>query len=168
MEFSRQEYWSGLPFPSPGDLPNPGIKPGSPALQTLYRLSHQGSPGIRKTSPSLSFCLSHIHVSLHSNYSLRSYYAPSFNLGCRVKPVPTLHPPAMGGHASTNTYHRAGAWPWALSSPSLGLCFRSWENTMELASSLQGILPTSGLQPSQGLMTKPGSQSAASAQPRGH
>ena len=34
MEFSRQEYWSGLPFPSPGDLPNPRIKPGSPALQT--------------------------------------------------------------------------------------------------------------------------------------
>ena len=33
MEFSRQEYWSGLPFPSPGDLPNPGIKPGSPTLQ---------------------------------------------------------------------------------------------------------------------------------------
>ena len=33
MEFSRQEYWSGLPFPSPGDLPEPGIKPGSPTLQ---------------------------------------------------------------------------------------------------------------------------------------
>ena len=33
MVFSRQEYWSGFPFPSPGDLPNPGIKPGSPALQ---------------------------------------------------------------------------------------------------------------------------------------
>ena len=33
MGFSRQEYWSGLPFPSPGDLPNPGIKPWSPALQ---------------------------------------------------------------------------------------------------------------------------------------
>ena len=33
MEFSRQEYWSGLLFPSPGDLPNPGIKPGSPVLQ---------------------------------------------------------------------------------------------------------------------------------------
>ena len=31
--FSRQEYWSGLPFPSPGDLPNPGIEPRSPALQ---------------------------------------------------------------------------------------------------------------------------------------
>ena len=33
MEFSRQEYWSGLSFPSPEDLPHPGIKPGSPALQ---------------------------------------------------------------------------------------------------------------------------------------
>ena len=32
--FSRQQYQSGLPFPSPGDLPNPGIEPGSPALQT--------------------------------------------------------------------------------------------------------------------------------------
>ena len=33
VEFSRQEYWSGLPLPSPGDLPNPGIEPESPALQ---------------------------------------------------------------------------------------------------------------------------------------
>ena len=34
MEFSGQEYWSGLPFPPPGDLSDPGIEPGSPALQT--------------------------------------------------------------------------------------------------------------------------------------
>ena len=33
LGFSKQEYWSGLPFPSPGDLPNPEIEPGSPALQ---------------------------------------------------------------------------------------------------------------------------------------
>ena len=33
MGFSRQEYWNGLPFPSPGDLPDPGIEPGFPALQ---------------------------------------------------------------------------------------------------------------------------------------
>ena len=33
MEFSRQEYWRGLPIPSLGDLPNPGTEPGSPALQ---------------------------------------------------------------------------------------------------------------------------------------
>ena len=33
MEFSRQEYWNGLSFPTPGDLPHPGIEPGFPALQ---------------------------------------------------------------------------------------------------------------------------------------
>ena len=47
MEFSRQEYWSGLPCPPPGDLPNPGIKSWSPALQAdSPPLSHQdkGSP----------------------------------------------------------------------------------------------------------------------------
>ena len=43
--FSREEYWSELPFPSPGDLPNPGIKPSSPALQAnSLPLSHLGSP----------------------------------------------------------------------------------------------------------------------------
>ena len=45
MGFSRQEYWSGLPFTSPGNLPNPGSNPGLPhCRQTLYYLSHQGSP----------------------------------------------------------------------------------------------------------------------------
>ena len=47
MGFSRQEYWSGLPFPSPGDLPDPGIEPmpyTSPTLQVDFLLlSHQGS-----------------------------------------------------------------------------------------------------------------------------
>ena len=42
MEFSRQEYRSGLPFPSPGDLPDPGIKPGSPALQADSFPMHAG------------------------------------------------------------------------------------------------------------------------------
>jgi len=40
MEFSRQEHWSGLPFPSPGDLLDPGIEPGSPALQADSLLSN--------------------------------------------------------------------------------------------------------------------------------
>ena len=48
MEFSRQEYWSELPFPSPGDLPDPGISPMSPASPALQAdsllLSHHGSP----------------------------------------------------------------------------------------------------------------------------
>ena len=44
MAFSRQEYWSRLPFPSPEDLPNPGIEPGLlHCRQTLHCLSHQGS-----------------------------------------------------------------------------------------------------------------------------
>ena len=42
MGFSTQECWSGLPFPSPGDLPDPGMEPRSPALQEDYHLSHQG------------------------------------------------------------------------------------------------------------------------------
>ena len=49
MGFSRQEYWSGLPFHSPGDLPDPGIEPLSPGdgllhcRRILHQLSHQGS-----------------------------------------------------------------------------------------------------------------------------
>ena len=47
MEFSGQEYCSGLPFPFPGDLPDPGVKARSPALwQILYCLSHQRNPPV--------------------------------------------------------------------------------------------------------------------------
>ena len=49
MEFSRQEYWSGLPFPSPGDLPNPGIEPRSPTLQADSLLIEP--PGVTWNSP---------------------------------------------------------------------------------------------------------------------
>ena len=45
MGFSRQEYWSGLPFPSTGDLPNSGIEPGSPTFQAEALTSEpQGKP----------------------------------------------------------------------------------------------------------------------------
>ena len=48
MRFSRQEYWSGLPFPSPGDLPDPGIEPRSPALESDALTSEPpGKPHIR-------------------------------------------------------------------------------------------------------------------------
>ena len=46
MQFSRQEYWRGLPFPSPGNLPDPGIEPGSPILQADSLPS--ATPGKRK------------------------------------------------------------------------------------------------------------------------
>ena len=49
--FSRQKYWSGLPFPSPGDLPNPRIKPGSPALRADALIAElSGSPPQIETS----------------------------------------------------------------------------------------------------------------------
>ena len=45
MEFPRQEYWSGLPFPIAADLPDPGIKPGSPALAgTFFTTAPPGEP----------------------------------------------------------------------------------------------------------------------------
>ena len=51
MEFSRQEYWSGLPFPSPGDLPDPGIKPRFSALQADSLLTElPGKPRVSGVS----------------------------------------------------------------------------------------------------------------------
>ena len=48
MGFIRQEYWNGLSFPSPGDLPNPGIKPRSPVLQVDSLLSEPpGKPKVK-------------------------------------------------------------------------------------------------------------------------
>ena len=53
MGFSRQEYWSGLPFPSLGDLPDPGTKPGSPTLWAVSLPSEPpGKPGAFSTSQS--------------------------------------------------------------------------------------------------------------------
>ena len=52
--FSRQEYWSGLPFPPPGDLPDPGTEPKSPVSSALQAdplpLSHLGNPRIHRSS----------------------------------------------------------------------------------------------------------------------
>ena len=61
MESSRQEHWSGLPFPSPGDLPDPGIKPGFPTLQADSLPSEPaGKPfvhvdGVTQASSSMNF-----------------------------------------------------------------------------------------------------------------
>ena len=51
MGFSKQEYWSGLPVPSPGDLPNPETGPGSPTLEADPLTSEP--PGIRQTAEKL-------------------------------------------------------------------------------------------------------------------
>ena len=59
MEFSRQDYWSGLPCPTPWNLPDPGIEPRSPALrQILYHLSRQGSTNLVSKKINADFHLS--------------------------------------------------------------------------------------------------------------
>ena len=66
MEFSRQEYWSGLPFPPPGDLPNPGIKPGCPALQVVSLQSEPpGKPEEMCSDHLFSIKCYAVHISLH-------------------------------------------------------------------------------------------------------
>ena len=59
-----QEYWSGLPFPSPGDLPDPGIEPGSLALQTDSLLSEPPGkvPVTREMSMDLGKCMAVDHL----------------------------------------------------------------------------------------------------------
>ena len=79
MGFSRQDYWSGLPFPSPGHLPNPGTEPTSPALQAdSLPQSHWGRP---------------LGVWLGQNY-FHSTTRPSFTFFCVVS-IPESFPEVM-------------------------------------------------------------------------
>ena len=73
--FSKQEYWSGLPFPSPGDLPNPGMKPRSPALQAdSLPTEPPGKPVFPETTLSLGFkCM-----------SLNAYFPQPFALNSQL------------------------------------------------------------------------------------
>ena len=65
MEFSRQEYWNGLPFSSPGDPPDPGMEPGSPTLQADSLPSEPLSPKcINITSFKIKFLFLQIKATL--------------------------------------------------------------------------------------------------------
>ena len=91
MGFSRQEYWSGLPCPPPGDLPNPGIKPRSPTLQADSLQSEP--PG--KPSPCLKNCCHFLPTKcfsvtfplLSGNFPLRRQLTTSFS---KTEPVQLL------------------------------------------------------------------------------
>ena len=86
MGFSRQEYWSGLPFPSPGDLPDPGIEPRSPALQADALTSEP--PGKPHTHLGMLIKLSsncpaqetdsqsHLLLTCYSSFSVQSSSSP--------------------------------------------------------------------------------------------
>ena len=100
MEFSRQEYWSGLPFPSPGDLPDLGFEARSAALQILYYLSHQGSSAKNKITDNVTratsfLCPGLIQGSLHNRTYLLEFAGGSVvknlpanagDLRCRLDP----------------------------------------------------------------------------------
>ena len=121
MGFSRQEYQSGLPFPSPEDLPNPGIKPASleaPALQTdSFPLSHQGSPWLMRQitqTQSMTTALmpilllgENLRVSQSPSPTRTSLSVPSSVLSPPSPPLSLLHvpgleqpPPWSSGHQS--------------------------------------------------------------------
>ena len=93
MEFSRQDYWSGLPFPPLGDLPNPGIGPGSPALQAgSLPTELQGKPTMAEVMKIMatSFKRSHACTAILS--------APNPAAG-HHRPMPLLETP---GHSQAS------------------------------------------------------------------
>ena len=76
MEFSRQEYWSGLPFPSPGDLQDPGIESRSPALQADSLLCEPPEkPHLWGNSKYICILLYSVHLSFHI-FCLQGWYFP--------------------------------------------------------------------------------------------
>ena len=106
MGFSRQEYWSGLPFPSKGDLPNAGIKPRSLALQGDSLLSEPPGKPIHIYDPHITW---DTHVQKHCcSYRLHAAHQPSVSFLClpefaethvhrvddAIQPSPPLLPPS--------------------------------------------------------------------------
>ena len=113
VEFSRPEYWSGQPFPSPGDLPNPGVEPRSPVSPAL--LSHRGHTNILQsvdwvnqgrainirhtiapTVPRLLSLITYMAYHLISS-SLVSYYLPLYNLSIPHQVLQGQHTPPFSG-----------------------------------------------------------------------
>ena len=107
MRFSRQGYWSGLPFPSPGDLPNTGIESGSPALQADSLLAElQGKP--TREAPKLFCTTAKIDLisQIGTNFSL---CITSHKFGRRQwHPTPVLLPGKSHGWRSLVGYS-----PWS-------------------------------------------------------
>ena len=84
MGFPKQEYWSGLPLPFPGDLRNPGIKPASLAFAGRLSLSHQGSPAFKivlcKSKEHLAFFTCLFFPPAHSlTWKLIPHFCKLFN-----------------------------------------------------------------------------------------
>ena len=93
MDFSRQEHWSGLPVPSPGDFPNPGIEPGSPSLQA------DSLPSEPQEKP---FCIV-IKIIYYESFSKLIHF-PSLGRHCLLGGGPALQ--------IWNSALSPAEWPW--------------------------------------------------------
>ena len=111
MGFSRQEYWNGLPFPSPGDLLHPGIEPGSPALQADSRATREESTTRKKELPGKS----KVHdLSLWYEGELGPKTLPLMNHCPQIRTIKVF-----GGNTCVLSHagHFAGPWTTACQAP---------------------------------------------------
>ena len=113
MEFSRQEYWSELPLPSPGDPPDAGIKPRSPALQTDALPSEPpGKPYFNMKYLTSNFThpnsLSQVFTMLFAS----GFKMPLISVSCSAS-LPLLHSPWSLIHHHTNPVIRTSAFSHA-------------------------------------------------------
>ena len=100
MGFSRQEYWSGLPFPSPGDLPDPGIEPGSPTLEADALTSKP--PGTIDTCLlELNQFAVHLKLTHHCQSTILQYKINIFKKGNFPGGPVVKNPPANAGDLSS-------------------------------------------------------------------
>ena len=96
MGFSRQEYWSRVPFPSPGDLPDPGIELKSPALQTDSLPSEPPWKPLEKGNVCVCVCyIPEMNTTLQINYISIKYTYIYGSGGLVTKLCPTLQPQGL-------------------------------------------------------------------------
>ena len=91
MGFSREKYWSGLPFPSPGYLPNLGIKPGSPTFQADSLLSEPPSSSGIQNLTALNDLHYYLSSLIHSHFSSGLFSLLQFTLHFSMKSFKIFH-----------------------------------------------------------------------------
>ena len=111
MEFSRPEYWSGQPFPSPGDLPNPVIQPESPALQAdSLPAEPRGKP--RNTGVGSLSLLQRIFLTQESNWGLLHCRQILYQLSSQGSPQDCTSPSQILETGTVNPSNGCGVISW--------------------------------------------------------